>query len=162
MRFTRRGLFGLIGGAAAAAVLPFKKAEADPLKGLVHSGPPWRPGDVVMDVRTRQHFEVKFQYTEIKPPPRGLSRNSFGMRTTGPATRPKNWRAKILDLYPDKPAPIMGMIRDRHTFEGDFKIFEKVGPPLVLVPAIDVDLKPVMLEDYPHPERLTRIGRTHE
>jgi hypothetical protein len=163
MKPTRRGFFGMIGGAITAAVLPVgKAAETDPLKGLLHTGPPWRPGDVVIDRRTLQEFEVKIQYTEIKPVSRGHSKNPFGMRTTGPTTRSTEWRDKILDLYPARPAPLLDMLQKRHTFEGDFKIFEKVDYPLVLVPAIDADLKPIMLDDYPHPERLTRIGRTHE
>lgn len=163
MKSTRRGLFGMIGGAIAATVLPKAPAESAGIE--LHIGPPWRPGDVVEDAHTRQRFEVQLNFNPIRRPPPFVDLDDTPPRYF---LKPKNWRDKILKLYP-KEAPLLKMLRERHTFEADFKIFEGVPDPpvasdgsLVLVPPIDVDLKPVMLADYPHPERLTRIGRTHE
>ena len=86
--------------------------------------------------------------------------------------RPDNWREKIIELYPDKEAPLLKMLREgkRTTFDREFRVFERPLPPephpyagLILVPEIDADTPEVRLEEMKDADKLLiRIGRAHE
>ena len=70
MKFTRRGLFGLLGGAAAAKIVDVKWLDASARHDPVHRpvpgfkitkemGPPFRAGDVVRSLDNGMTFLVK-------------------------------------------------------------------------------------------------------
>jgi hypothetical protein len=66
MKTTRRGFMGLVGGAAAAAAVPFTPKEVKAAQKVVPTfkidmrvGPPYRAGDVVRNIKTNEMFLVK-------------------------------------------------------------------------------------------------------
>lgn len=64
MKTSRRGFFGLVGGAAVAAVVPVKDLVGEPRREIAAPPPvkfdrPYMPGDVLEDTRTHRLYVVK-------------------------------------------------------------------------------------------------------
>lgn len=166
MRFTRRGLFGLIGGAAAAQLIPFTPKEVEAVQEAVkavepsfqiakcHQGP-FKAGDVVRNVHTNETFLV-----------RHAEAARVTTRREGP-TFPKG------ELYGDpknKRWPFHKMVtkpeeRGWRTFEyhgGKLRSKLVIVPMSALIVGDTVTFTAQPLDEYEGREHLWMVGMAHQ
>lgn len=167
MKFTRRGLFGLLGGAAAAKLIPFTPKEVEAVEKAAktidssfriekcHQGP-FKAGDVVRNVRTNETFLVR--HAEAARVTTRRDGPMFGMRGTGELWGDKvnkRWPFHKLVTKPEEPG---------------WRTFEYSGlqtSSLVIVPMAAVTIgdsvtfTAQLLDEYEGREDLWKVGAAH-